>query len=117
MGWELELWKWEGNSKTKLNLIEEKSNQRQSGVYVVWVLEGGSPMLHIDFKKGQCLLLLFLHVDFKTVQCQFSNLRIGSCRVGNCFLMSIASMFYVEFKKLPCRPVEFKGPWPLVQWE
>ena len=93
MGCELELWKWEGNSKARLNFIEEKSNQRQSGVYVVWVLEGGSPMLHIDFNgKGQCLLLLFVHVDFKTVQCQLSNLRIGSCRVGNCFLMSIAFM-------------------------
>ena len=28
------------------------------------------------------------------------------------FLMSIGSMSHVEFKKQPCRPVEFKGQGP-----
>ena len=44
-----------------------------------WGPGRGSPMLHVDFKKWQFTLSLFLqfHVDFKIAECPPSNLRKG----------------------------------------
>ena len=40
-------------------------------------------------------------------------IRIDSCHVTNLFpMMSIGFMSHVDFKKRPCRPVEFKGQGP-----
>ena len=36
------------------------------------------------------------------------------CYVVNIFLMSIGSMSHVDFKKMLCRPVGFKGQGPCV---
>ena len=47
------------------------------------------------------------------------NLRNGPCHATNIFPMSLGSMSpsvsHVDFKKRPCRPVEFrvKGPKPV----
>ena len=68
-------------------------------------------MSHVDFKKWQCPLSLYLyfHVDFEIGKCRLLNLRKGPCRVSNFFHMSIGFMSHVDFKKWLCRPVGFKG--------
>ena len=36
----------------------------------------------------------------------------GPCHINNIFLMLVSSMPFVYFKKLQCRPVEFKSHGP-----
>ena len=54
-------------------------------------------------------------VNFKIVQCHLSNIRNTLCSVGYIFLMSIGLMLPVDFKKMLCRPVKFKGEGPHIQ--
>ena len=56
-------------------------------------VDGGVPMLPVDFKKGPCR-----PVNFKKGLCRPVDFKKGPCRP-------------VDFKKGPCRPVDFKkGP-------
>ena len=54
---------------------------------------------------------------FKMISCCMSNLMNGPCDVDNILSrVDIGSMLHVDFKKLPCRPVEFKGQGPSYWW-
>ena len=55
-----------------------------------------------------CDYFYIFHVYFKIVEFRLSNL----CYVDNIFVMSVSSMSYVDFKKWPCCPVEFKDQGP-----
>ena len=41
------------------------------------------------------------------VECRMSNLKNAPCHFTNIFPMSIGFMSHVDFKKWPCRPVNF----------
>ena len=68
-------------------------------------------MSHVDFKKWHYFCTF--HVEFQITKCRLSNLRKGPCHVTN-ILMSIGLMSHVNFKKRPCRPVDFKGQGPIL---
>ena len=51
------------------------------------------------------------YVTSKMLSCRLSNLRNTLCHVPF-FLMSLGSMLHVDFKKCPCRRVEFRGQGP-----
>ena len=63
-------------------------------------LDWGSPMLHVDFKKGQCPLSSFYQFP-----CRFENSLMppfefkGPCHVGNVLSRSISSKSRVNFNK------------------
>ena len=70
-------------------------------------------MSHVDFKKLQCRISLSL--IFPNVTCQIYEkatshviIIVSPCR------MSIIPMLHVEFKKWPCRPVNFRGQVPFL---
>ena len=69
---------------------------------------GGSPCRLSILRNGNvaCLCRLFMpmsHVEFKKCQCRMSlSISIPCC-------MSLGLMSYVDFKKGPCRHVEFRG--------
>ena len=78
-------------------------------------LMGAPPVSPVDFKKLQCPLSLFLKFPcrFKMPQCHLSILRNGNVP---CYLFlnvpddfKVAAMSPVELKKMPYRPVKFKG--------
>ena len=59
-----------------------------------------------------CCYLCIIHGDFKIAQYRMSNLRNGHVMSLIIFPVSIGFMSHVDFKKRPCRPVEFKGQGP-----
>ena len=65
-------------------------------------LGGGSPVSHVDFKKWQCPLSLFLQC-----QCQFLINTNVACRTVHVMLVSPIS--HVGCQNCPCCPAEFKG--------
>ena len=67
-------------------------------------------MSHVDLKK---MAMSHVLVAYFT-QCHMSNLRIGYVTImfSPC-RMSLSPMSHVEFKKCPCRPVDFRGQGPL----
>ena len=77
-------------------------------------LDGGSQCRMSNLRNGNvsCRYFCNFHVDFEIAKCHLSNLRNGPCHVTNIFPMSMGSMSHVDFKKWPCRPVEFKGQGP-----
>ena len=88
---------------------------RHAGGGKVGALDGGSPMLHIDFKKSQCPMSLNLPcpmspLRYPNVASQFKEMaHVVSVIL---FYMSLGSMSHVDFKKRPCRPVDFRGQGP-----
>ena len=76
---------------------------------------GGIPMSHVDFKNSNvaCLSLIFHHVAcrvFEIAMLHINTIFLPLCR------MSLSLMSHVEFKKKPCRCVEFRhlGPYQCV---
>ena len=71
-------------------------------------------MSHLRNGNVPCRYFGNVHVNFKIAKCPLSNLR--KCYVMSvidlCILMSITLMSHVDFKKCPCRPVNFKGQGP-----
>ena len=66
-------------------------------------------MSHANLRNSDCCYFSHFHVDLKMVSCRMSNLR-NDLHMSIIFvLMVIGSMSHVDFKKLPCRPAEFKG--------
>ena len=57
-----------------------------------------------------CLIFSCRFLDSPTSLVKFKNIP---CRVGNIFLMSSEFLSPVDFKKRPCRPVDFKGRGPM----
>ena len=82
--------------------------------YNMGALDGGPLCRMSNLRNGNvpCPYFCIIHVDFKIVSCLMSNLRDGPCHVSNIFPMSICFMSHVDFKKWPCRRVEFKGQGP-----
>ena len=60
--------------------------------------------------KFACSIKMYGALD----QCRRSILINGNVMSLILFPMSISSMSHVDFKKWPCRPVEFKGQGPHV---
>ena len=65
-------------------------------------------MPHVNFKKWQNRMSLSL--IFRNITCQLLKKAVShviiifsSCR------MSLSPMSHVKFKKVPCRPVDFRG--------
>ena len=88
-------------SKSIVNILGETLNS------TFWYFFGAVPMSPINFKKCHCCMSLSLFL------CPMSNLRNSrrmSLYVWKPCRMSLSSMLPVEFKKLPCRPVKFRGP-------
>ena len=77
----------------------------------------GGPMSPVDFKKWQChmsLSLIYAHVAY-LCPCRMSNLRNDYVACRYLFLsrrMSLSLMTPDDFKKGPCRRVEFRGRGP-----
>ena len=72
-------------------------------------LDGG-PQRHLSILRNDhvpCHYFCNVCVDLKNVACQ--NLRNTLCHVVYFILLSLSSMSHVDFKKWPCRCVEFKG--------
>ena len=68
----------------------------------------GVPMSHVDFEKWQYRMSLspiFLHVTCRILKMTMSHVVIF---LTPC-CMFISMMFSVDFKKGPCRYVEFKS--------
>ena len=61
-----------------------------------WVLDGGSPMSHVDFKKWQCSPVALFPVDFEIVQCPQQHLWSELCWLYFIF-MSIGLTSPVDF--------------------
>ena len=72
-------------------------------------LDGGP---HIKKWQCPCRYCCNFHVNLQIVLSRLSNLRKGPRHVGNIFLLSVSSMSHVDFKKVACRPVLFKGQGP-----
>ena len=76
-------------------------------------------MSHVDFKKSQVPRHLFpmSHITSKTLQCHMLILRNAYNYVVSLILMLISLyigfMSHVDFKKWPCRWVEFRGREPV----
>ena len=75
----------------------------------------GGPQCRLsNLRNGNvpCPYVCNIHVDFKIVSCPMSNLRNCPCHVINIFSHVNRLHVDVDFKKWPCRPVEFKGQGP-----
>ena len=72
-------------------------------------MTGGPKCRMLNFRNGyvNCQYFSNFHVDFKMVSCHMSNIY-GLCHVDNIF-SHVDSMSPVDFRKWPCRPVDFKG--------
>ena len=75
---------------------------------LLMVAGGGGAMSHVGFKERQCpmslnflflLSYLMLHEDFKKWPMSYLSY----------FIIALGSMSHVNFKKLPCHHVKFKG--------
>ena len=78
-------------------------------------LDRGYPMSPVDFKKQQGPLSLssLFPCRFKMAQCHHGRIKEIPYVVSVIFfLMSLGFTSLVDFKKWPCRPVEFKGHGP-----
>ena len=77
----------------------------------------GSPMIHVDFKKWPCAMLLFLQCS-----CRFGKVPCCMSNLGNTFLYVMPFIFAflslalccMSILSTPCRRVEFKGQEPLM---
>ena len=79
------------------------------------VLDGGSPMSRVEFKKWSCRMSLSYSCPMSPLRCCHVACRIQeiSSVVSLFFLaMSISPMSHVGFKKRLCRRVEFRGQGP-----
>ena len=68
-------------------------------------------MPHVNFKKSQCrisLSLTFPNVTSRTSEMAMSHVTI----IFSFCHMSFSPMSHVEFKKVSCRLVEFRGQGP-----
>ena len=80
----------------------------------VGALDGGSPVSPVDLKKMAMSHVIVAYFP----QCHMSNLREGYvyCHYYIIFnplsYVTIGPMSHVEFKKCPCRPVDFRGQRP-----
>ena len=77
-------------------------------------LDGGSTMSPVNFKNAHvpCHYFCNVYIDSKKVSYRMSNLRNTPCDVVYFILLSQGSMSQFDFKKWPCRRVEFKGQDP-----
>ena len=74
-------------------------------------LDAGSQMSHVNFKKWQCPLSLFLQYLKWFVACRiYGKVPVMSVIF---FLLLVSSMSHVDFKKWPCHHVDYKGQGPL----
>ena len=55
------------------------------------------------------------HVAPKMLSCRMSNFRNAPCHVTIFIAMSLSPMSHVDFKKWPCRRVEFRGQGPFIK--
>ena len=70
------------------------------------VLRNGNTACHCR------LFYLMSHVEFKNrIYMSHVTIIFSPCR------MSLSPMSHVEFKKCPCRPVDFRDQWPLSRFE
>ena len=72
-------------------------------------------MSHVNFKKSQCPMLLNLPspmspLRYPNVACRF--LEMANVVSLLLIIMSLGSMSHYEFKKRPCRPVDYRGQGP-----
>ena len=77
-------------------------------------LDGG-PQCHMSILRNgnvPCRYFCNFHVDFKIAKCPLSNLRKGPCHVSNIYSHVDKVHVTCDFKKCPCRPVDFKGQGP-----
>ena len=81
---------------------------------IIEALDGGPLCRMSNFRNGNvpCPYFCNIHVDFKIVSCRMSNIRNCPYHVTNIFPHADRIMSHVDFKKWPCRPVEFKGQGP-----
>ena len=81
---------------------------------------GGDPQCRLSILRNgnvPCHYFIDFPVDFQSVQCRLSILRNRNvlCHYILNFPVDFKSLMSpVEFKKRPCRPVEFKGQGPFL---
>ena len=83
---------------------------------VIGALDWSPPCRMSNLRNGNvpCPYFCNIHVDFKIVSSRMSNLRNCPCHITNVFPHVDMFMSHVDFKKWPCRPVEFKGQGPVI---